>query len=48
MRAQAFPGEDPMDVPLPETVAPTILELARPDRTPPGGVVRFRTELSHI
>ena len=41
MRAQAFPGEDPQDVPPPETVAPAILELARPDRTPPGGPVRF-------
>jgi NAD(P)-dependent dehydrogenase (short-subunit alcohol dehydrogenase family) len=44
MRAQAFPGEDPQDVPLPETVAPTILDLARPDRTPPSGVVRFRVD----
>lgn len=41
MRAQAFPGEDPQDVPLPTIVAPKILELARPDRTPPAGPVRF-------
>ncbi len=48
MRAQAFVGEDPMDVDPPETVAPAILELARPDRTPPSGVIRFRAELSHV
>lgn len=48
MRAQAFPGEDPMDVPLPDTVAPTILDLARPDRTPPAGVVRVRAQASHV
>lgn len=43
MRALAFPGEDPTEVAAPETVAPTILELARPDRTPPSGVVRFES-----
>ncbi len=41
MRAQAFPGEDPQSLQPPEAVAPTILDLARPDRTPPAGVVRF-------
>jgi NAD(P)-dependent dehydrogenase (short-subunit alcohol dehydrogenase family) len=42
MRAQAFPGEDPETLPEPSAVAPTILELARPDRAPPLGVVRFQ------
>ena len=42
MRAQAFPGEDPATLPEPSAVAPTILELARPDRAPPLGVVRFQ------
>jgi NAD(P)-dependent dehydrogenase (short-subunit alcohol dehydrogenase family) len=41
MRAQAFPGEDPQALPPPEAVAPAIMALARPDRTPPAGVVRF-------
>jgi NAD(P)-dependent dehydrogenase (short-subunit alcohol dehydrogenase family) len=41
MRAQAFPGEDPATLPEPSAVAPTILELARPDRAPLG-VVRFQ------
>ena len=40
MRAQAFPGEDPTTLPEPAAVAPAILELARPDRDPPAGVVR--------
>ncbi|RZJ18156.1 MAG: SDR family NAD(P)-dependent oxidoreductase [Brevundimonas sp.] len=35
MRAQAFPGEDPMDVPHPSEIGPLIVELARPDLTPP-------------
>ena len=42
MRAQAFPGEDPNSLPEPEAIAPLALELARPDRQPPAGVVRFR------
>ena len=42
MRAQAFPGEDASTLPPPEAVAPLALELARPDREPPLGVVRFR------
>lgn len=41
MRATAFPGEDPADVPAPEAVVPLILELTRGDREPPAGVVRF-------
>lgn len=42
MRASAFPGEDPMDVPPPSDIAPLIVELARGDREPPEGVVRFK------
>ena len=43
MRAQAFPGEDPQTLQPPEAVAPTLLELARPDRIPPAGVTRFKS-----
>ncbi len=42
MRAGAFPGEDPQTVPAPDTIVPLIVELARPDRVPPKGVVRFK------
>lgn len=35
MRAEAFPGEDPAEVPPPEVHGPAILELLRPDREPP-------------
>lgn len=35
MRAQAFPGEDPTTLPEPSEIAPLVVELARPDRTPP-------------
>ena len=35
MRAQAFPGEDPMTLPAPSEIAPLIVELARGDLTPP-------------
>jgi len=35
LRAQAYPGEDPMTVPHPEAIGPLVVELARPDRTPP-------------
>ena len=38
MRAQAFPGEDPMTLPEPAQIAPLVVELARPDRTPPAYV----------
>lgn len=34
MRAQAFPGEDPMTLPDPSEIAPLVVELARPDLTP--------------
>jgi hypothetical protein len=42
MRAGAFPGEDPQTVPAPETIVPLIVDLSRPDREPPKGVVRFK------
>ncbi|MBC7669641.1 MAG: SDR family NAD(P)-dependent oxidoreductase [Gemmatimonadaceae bacterium] len=42
MRAGAFPGEDPLSVPAPDTLAPLIVELARADREPPRGVVVFK------
>lgn len=35
MRAQAFPGEDPMDLPHPSEIGPLIVDLARGDLTPP-------------
>lgn len=42
MRAQAFPGEDPEELPPPDALGPLVIELARADRDPPGGVVRFK------
>jgi NAD(P)-dependent dehydrogenase (short-subunit alcohol dehydrogenase family) len=41
MRAQAFPGEDPDTLPDPALIGPTVVELCRPDRTPPVETVRF-------
>jgi NAD(P)-dependent dehydrogenase (short-subunit alcohol dehydrogenase family) len=38
MRAQAFPGEDPMSLPDPAEIAPLVVELARPDLSPAGWV----------
>jgi len=35
MRAQAYPGEDPMTLPAPSEIGPLIVELALPDMTPP-------------
>ncbi len=35
MRAQAYPGEDPMELPHPSEIAPLIVELARGDMEPP-------------
>ena len=35
MRAQAFPGEDPMTLPAPSEIAPLIVDLARGDLVPP-------------
>lgn len=42
MRATAFPGEDPEELPPPEALAPLLLELARHDREPPAEVVQYR------
>jgi NAD(P)-dependent dehydrogenase (short-subunit alcohol dehydrogenase family) len=41
MRAEAFPGEDPDTLTAPEEIGPLIVELARPDLTPPKETVRF-------
>jgi NAD(P)-dependent dehydrogenase (short-subunit alcohol dehydrogenase family) len=38
MRAQAYPGEDPMTLPDPAEIGPLVVELARPDRDPPAHV----------
>jgi hypothetical protein len=35
LRAQAYPGEDPMALIHPSEIGPLIVELARPDLTPP-------------
>ena len=35
LRAQAYPGEDPQDLPHPSEIGPLVVELARPDLTPP-------------
>jgi len=35
MRAQAYPGEDPQTVIHPSAIGPLVVELARPDATPP-------------
>jgi NAD(P)-dependent dehydrogenase (short-subunit alcohol dehydrogenase family) len=35
MRAAAFPGEDPNELPPPEALVPALIELARGDREPP-------------
>jgi len=34
LRAQAYPGEDPMKHPEPSEIGPLMVELCRPDRTP--------------
>lgn len=39
MRASAFPGEDPETLTPPEAIVPMIVELARPDLTPPARAV---------
>jgi NAD(P)-dependent dehydrogenase (short-subunit alcohol dehydrogenase family) len=41
MRAQAFPGEDPMTLPDPSEIAPLVVELSRPDLSP-AAYVEFR------
>ena len=42
MRGEAFPGEDQATLTQPADVAPLIVELARPDLTPPAEVVNYR------
>jgi NAD(P)-dependent dehydrogenase (short-subunit alcohol dehydrogenase family) len=42
MRAQAFPGEDPMTLPEPHEIVPLILEQVRVDGQPTPGVVNFK------
>ena len=41
MRAQAFPGEDPMTLPDPAEIGPLILELLDRTRPPSPGVISF-------
>jgi NAD(P)-dependent dehydrogenase (short-subunit alcohol dehydrogenase family) len=41
MRAAAFPGEDPDDLPPPEAIVPLAVDLVRADKTPPTEVVSF-------
>ena len=41
MRAAAFPGEDPDTLAKPEEIVPLLVDLCRPDKEPPAGVVRF-------
>lgn len=41
MRAEAFPGEDPMTLPPPEEIAPLIVDLVRPDRSPTAATINF-------
>jgi NAD(P)-dependent dehydrogenase (short-subunit alcohol dehydrogenase family) len=41
MRAEAFPGEDPMTLPHPDEIGPLIVDLARGDREPPKETVNF-------
>ncbi|MGB8274396.1 MAG: SDR family NAD(P)-dependent oxidoreductase [Alphaproteobacteria bacterium] len=40
MRAEAFPGEDPMALPPPDSVAPTFVDLALPSCCENGQIVR--------
>ncbi|MFT4075531.1 MAG: SDR family NAD(P)-dependent oxidoreductase [Asticcacaulis sp.] len=41
MRAAAYPGEDPMTLPLPAEIAPLILELADAGQFPPVETIHF-------
>jgi len=41
MRAKAFPGEDPMTLPTPEQVAPTIVRMLQPAYAENGAWVQF-------
>jgi NAD(P)-dependent dehydrogenase (short-subunit alcohol dehydrogenase family) len=42
MRAKAFPGEDPMTLPAPEDVAPTIVEMLSAGYAENGTLVNFK------
>jgi len=42
MRAKAFPGEDPMTLPTPEEIAPSIVEMLQPDYQENGAWVQFK------
>jgi NAD(P)-dependent dehydrogenase (short-subunit alcohol dehydrogenase family) len=46
MRAEAFPGEDPATLPDPAEIGPLVVDLCRPDRTPPAETVRFASASS--
>jgi hypothetical protein len=41
MRAKAFPGEDPMTLPTPEEIAPSIVEMLQPTYAENGAWVQF-------
>jgi NAD(P)-dependent dehydrogenase (short-subunit alcohol dehydrogenase family) len=41
MRAKAFPGEDPMTLPTPEQIAPSIIEMMQPAYQENGAWVQF-------
>jgi NAD(P)-dependent dehydrogenase (short-subunit alcohol dehydrogenase family) len=41
MRAKAFPGEDPMTLPTPAEVAPSIVEMLHPDCSENGAWIQF-------
>lgn len=41
MRAKAFPGEDPMTLPAPDEVAPSIVKMLQPGYTENGAWVQF-------
>jgi hypothetical protein len=43
MRAQAMPGEDPMSLPEPETVAGAVLGLVSPELLETGEVFDFES-----
>jgi len=41
MRAKAFPGEDPMTLPTPEEVAPSVVQMLQPSYNENGAWVQF-------
>lgn len=41
MRAQAFPGEDPMTLPAPDEIVPLVLEIVGPGSNPSAKVIDF-------